>query len=165
MSTTVNVYGSSLALLTDLYQLTMAYGYWKLGRADERAVFQLYLRKNPFGGGYTVAAGLEYVVAPERLRTVWVNISRISTTFLYPTRVASRGTAKGRIPIGPATTYIAAISQARGAKPARLTPNCRRLLVNTELIGRDWRTATAAAASTLSTTKYMTPAAVTANRD
>ena len=31
-------YRHSLALLTDLYQLTMAYGYWRLGRADEQAV-------------------------------------------------------------------------------------------------------------------------------
>ena len=29
--------GESLALLTDLYQLTMAYGYWKVGRADREA--------------------------------------------------------------------------------------------------------------------------------
>src|SRR6266536_2931484 len=56
------LYRHSLALLTDLYQLTMAYGYWKLGRADEHAVFQLYFRKNPFGGGYAVAAGLAYVI-------------------------------------------------------------------------------------------------------
>lgn len=47
------------ALLTDLYQLTMAYGYWKTGRAEHEAVFHLHFRKPPFGGGYTVAAGLE----------------------------------------------------------------------------------------------------------
>lgn len=52
------IYRHSLALLTDLYQLTMAYGYWKLERADQRAVFNLFFRSNPFGGGYTVAAGL-----------------------------------------------------------------------------------------------------------
>lgn len=46
------------ALLTDLYQLTMAYGYWKAGRASEEAVFNLFFRKPPFGGGYTVACGL-----------------------------------------------------------------------------------------------------------
>lgn len=31
------IYGHSLALLTDLYQLTMAYGYWKLGRQDDQS--------------------------------------------------------------------------------------------------------------------------------
>ena len=31
--------GESLFLLTDLYQLTMAFGYWKSGRADREAVF------------------------------------------------------------------------------------------------------------------------------
>ena len=49
--------GSS-ALLTDLYQLTMAYGYWKSGRADTLANFQLYFRKQPFNGGFSVACGL-----------------------------------------------------------------------------------------------------------
>ncbi|QNF33241.1 nicotinate phosphoribosyltransferase [Adhaeribacter swui] len=48
----------SLALLTDLYQLTMAQGYWKKKLAEQEAVFHLYFRKNPFNGGYTVAAGL-----------------------------------------------------------------------------------------------------------
>ncbi|WP_276497395.1 nicotinate phosphoribosyltransferase [Pontibacter litorisediminis] len=56
------IYRTSLTLLTDLYQLTMAYGYWKQGMAEREAVFHLYFRKHPFGGGYTVAAGLEQVV-------------------------------------------------------------------------------------------------------
>ena len=43
------------ALLTDLYQLTMAYGYWKTGMADQEAVFHLLFRKQPFNGGFTVA--------------------------------------------------------------------------------------------------------------
>jgi nicotinate phosphoribosyltransferase len=46
------------ALLTDLYQLTMAYGYWKLGLADRDAVFHLSFRKAPFAGGFAIAAGL-----------------------------------------------------------------------------------------------------------
>ncbi len=62
MDFTRSLYGTSLSLLTDLYQLTMAYGYWKSGRAEQEAVFHLYFRKNPFEGGYTVCAGLEYAI-------------------------------------------------------------------------------------------------------
>ena len=56
------LYGSSLSLLTDLYQLTMAYGYWKSGEAQAEAVFNLFFRKHPFKGGYTIACGLEPVI-------------------------------------------------------------------------------------------------------
>lgn len=51
----------SLALLTDLYQLTMAYGYWRRGLATDgtRAAFHLFFRTAPFGGHVAVAAGLE----------------------------------------------------------------------------------------------------------
>jgi len=56
------VYHSSLVLLTDLYQLTMAYGYWKSGLADREAVFHLFYRKKPFKGGYAISAGLEFVI-------------------------------------------------------------------------------------------------------
>ncbi|WP_053404814.1 nicotinate phosphoribosyltransferase [Persicobacter sp. CCB-QB2] len=56
------IYQSNLALLTDLYQLTMAYGYWKEGKQDQEAVYELYFRKNPFDGGYTIAAGLQFVI-------------------------------------------------------------------------------------------------------
>lgn len=52
----------SLGLLTDLYQLTMAYGYYKSGKAEEEAVFNLYFRKNPFQGGYVIACGLENAI-------------------------------------------------------------------------------------------------------
>lgn len=49
-------------LLTDLYQLTMAYGYWKLGIHDREAVFHIIYRKNPFRGNYAVACGLGTVI-------------------------------------------------------------------------------------------------------
>lgn len=53
------IYRESLTLLTDLYELTMAYGYWKLGMAEKEAVFHLNFRRKPFGGGFAIAAGLE----------------------------------------------------------------------------------------------------------
>lgn len=50
------------ALLTDLYQLTMAQGYVEQGKADTEACFHMFFRENPFGGGFTVAAGLAQAV-------------------------------------------------------------------------------------------------------
>lgn len=47
-----------IALLTDLYQLTMAFGYWKNGIDRREAVFHLTFRNNPFESGFTVTAGL-----------------------------------------------------------------------------------------------------------
>lgn len=55
-------YNQSLSLLTDLYELTMAYGYWKTGVSRKEAVFHLFFRQNPFQGGFTIACGLDYVV-------------------------------------------------------------------------------------------------------
>ena len=56
------IYNESLALLTDLYQLAMSYGYWKTGLDKKEAVFHLFFRRAPFQGGFTVAAGLEAVI-------------------------------------------------------------------------------------------------------
>lgn len=49
-------------MLTDLYQLTMAYAYWKNNIHKKRAVFDLFFRKNPFNGAYTIFAGLGEVL-------------------------------------------------------------------------------------------------------
>ncbi len=59
------LYGQPLALLTDLYQLTMAAAAWKSGVEEREAVFNLIFRRAPFDSGFTIAAGLgpvlEYV--------------------------------------------------------------------------------------------------------
>ena len=49
-------------LFADLYELTMACGYWKSGRAEREAVFHLTFRENPFGGGFSIACGLTQVL-------------------------------------------------------------------------------------------------------
>jgi nicotinate phosphoribosyltransferase len=49
-------------LLTDFYQLTMAYGYWQLGMHEQDAVFHLLFRKNPFKGNHALSAGLGSVI-------------------------------------------------------------------------------------------------------
>lgn len=62
MGTLSRIYNTSFALLTDLYQVTMAYAYWKSGTAHKEAAFHLHFRRNPFQGGYAVACGLEAAV-------------------------------------------------------------------------------------------------------
>ncbi len=50
------------ALLTDLYQLTMAAGYWQAGKCDEVATFELFVRRLPVNRNFLVAAGLQQAV-------------------------------------------------------------------------------------------------------
>jgi nicotinate phosphoribosyltransferase len=50
------------ALLTDLYQLTMAAGYFQAGKVEERATFELFVRRLPYNRNFVVAAGLQQAV-------------------------------------------------------------------------------------------------------
>lgn len=47
------------ALLTDLYQITMAQGYWTSGKGQEQACFHMFFRSYPFKGGYAIACGMD----------------------------------------------------------------------------------------------------------
>ncbi len=46
------------ALFTDFYELTMAQGYWK-ANMNQKVVFDMFFRKNPFNGGFSILAGNE----------------------------------------------------------------------------------------------------------
>jgi len=50
------------ALLTDLYQLTMAAGYYTAGKHREIATFELFVRRLPYNRNYYLAAGLAQAV-------------------------------------------------------------------------------------------------------
>ncbi|MFP4622146.1 MAG: nicotinate phosphoribosyltransferase [Bacteroidales bacterium] len=54
----MNVLKEHTGLYTDLYELTMAQGYFYAGKKDEPAAFDYFFRDNPFEGGYVIFAGL-----------------------------------------------------------------------------------------------------------
>lgn len=62
MSVLRQLHGQPLALLTDLYQLTMAYAHWRTADPEREAVFSLFFREAPFGDGTAVACGLDAVL-------------------------------------------------------------------------------------------------------
>jgi nicotinate phosphoribosyltransferase len=49
-------------LLTDLYELTMAAGYFEAGKAAEVATFECAVRRLPPNRNFVIAAGLPQVV-------------------------------------------------------------------------------------------------------
>ena len=53
---------NNMTLLCDFYELTMANGYFELGKRDEIAYFDVFFRRIPDGGGFAIAAGLEQLI-------------------------------------------------------------------------------------------------------
>jgi nicotinate phosphoribosyltransferase len=51
-----------LGLLTDLYELTMAAGYFEAGKTHDRATFELSVRRLPHNRNFILAAGLAQAV-------------------------------------------------------------------------------------------------------
>jgi len=54
----MNILHPYTGLYTDYYELTMAQGYYLAGMEETPAVFDYFFRQQPFGGGYTIFAGL-----------------------------------------------------------------------------------------------------------
>lgn len=62
MTALTELYGSNpLALFADAYAFTAPYAFWKSGLHETRVSFYMFHRKAPFGSGYAIAAGLQYV--------------------------------------------------------------------------------------------------------
>ena len=49
-------------LMTDFYELTMAQTYFNNGKKDEEVYFDIFFRKHPFDGGYTISGGLDNII-------------------------------------------------------------------------------------------------------
>lgn len=49
-------------LMTDFYELTMAQTYFEEKKQEEQLYFDIFFRKNPFDGGYTISGGLEEII-------------------------------------------------------------------------------------------------------
>ena len=52
----------NLTMVMDLYEMTMANGYFNDQDKDARVVFDVFYRKNPDGGGFAIFAGLEQIL-------------------------------------------------------------------------------------------------------
>ena len=48
---------TDVALLTDLYELTMAQGLWESGKLEEEDCFTAFYRDHPFGSAFAVMCG------------------------------------------------------------------------------------------------------------
>ncbi|NIP71991.1 MAG: nicotinate phosphoribosyltransferase, partial [Gammaproteobacteria bacterium] len=78
----------SLALSTDLYELSMAQGYWKNEVLETEAEFHMFYRTNPFSGGYVVWAGLADLI--EALRAFQFSTSDLNYLATLPDRAGNR---------------------------------------------------------------------------
>lgn len=52
----------NLSMLMDLYEMTMANGYFSQENNDTRVVFDVFYRKNPDQGGFAIFVGLEQII-------------------------------------------------------------------------------------------------------
>ena len=53
---------SNIGMMMDLYELTMANGYFTQEQQACRVAFDVFYRRNPDGGGFAIFAGLEQIL-------------------------------------------------------------------------------------------------------
>lgn len=63
MALTDCTHKDDVSLNTDLYELTMAQGFWDSGLAAAQGCFSVFFRTYPFSGGYAIAAGIGQVAS------------------------------------------------------------------------------------------------------
>ena len=52
----------NISMVMDLYEMTMANGYFQCGDINQRVAFDVFYRRNPDGGGFAIFAGLEQII-------------------------------------------------------------------------------------------------------
>lgn len=52
----------NISMVMDLYEMTMANGYFEHEDTEARVAFDVFYRQNPDGGGYAIFAGLEQII-------------------------------------------------------------------------------------------------------
>jgi nicotinate phosphoribosyltransferase len=73
----------AFGLTTDLYELTMAAGYFENGLQNTRAIFELFVRRLPQRRSFMIAAGLEQAV--DYLSTLRITSDQIEYVRKHPT--------------------------------------------------------------------------------
>ena len=81
----------NLTMMTDLYQLTMMYGYYRYGMADNEGIFDLFYRQNRKNSAFAVMAGTESVIDYiNNLRFTEDDIAYLKSLNLFDDRFLSR---------------------------------------------------------------------------
>lgn len=52
----------NMTMLIDFYEFTMGQTYFDKGEANKKAYFDVFFRKNPFKGGYTISGGVDKII-------------------------------------------------------------------------------------------------------
>src|SRR5699024_3090909 len=74
----------NLTTMTDFYELTMSAGYLDEGYQDKYAVFDMFFRRVPDGGGYAIMAGLQqFMDAVDHLKFTKEDIDYLRSTGVF----------------------------------------------------------------------------------